>query len=166
MPRRKTLRALARIVAQDEAWLAFGTTADVSRKVAIMRDARADGAVNFVAGLARMDGASPAFPRKEDEFDKKHAVDLHLIVQGAHYLCHVVTCERVGAEWRGVVPAKAVQEGVTVLAVCPLGGLKYRIFRLRADDFEGLRSKAESFEIVIPGDGGPYREIESFAEGF
>ncbi|WP_413876481.1 hypothetical protein [Albidovulum sp.] len=138
---------------------------ELPKKVAILRDARADGAVNLIAGLARMDGASPAFPRKEDSFDEKHSVDLHLIIQGAHYVCYVATCERVDADWRGSVPIEAVNESVTVLAVCPVGGLRYRIFRIRHDEFATLKPKAGAFEIVIPADGSSFREIESFSEG-
>lgn len=165
LPRKDTMRALAILTGQDEAWLALGTMPELPKKVAILRDARADGAVNFIAGLARMDGASPAFPRKDDAFDAKHSVDLHLIIQGAHYLCHIVSCERAGSDWRGSVPVEAVHEGIVVLAVCPVGGLRYRIFRLQETDFGGLKPKAGAFEIIIPSDGGGFTEIESFAEG-
>lgn len=158
------MRGLAAILEQSEAWLALGSVPELPKKVALLRDARADGAVNFVAGLARMDGASPAFPRKEDGFDERHRVDLHLIIQGAHFVCHVTSCERTGATWTGNVPIESVHEGVTILAVCHVTGLSYRIFRLRAEDFEGKKARAGAYEFTIPGDGGQYREIETFGE--
>lgn len=165
LPRKDAMQALAALTGQDEAWLALGTMPELPKKVAILRDARADGAVNFIAGLARMEGAAPAFPRKDDAFDAKHAVDLHLIVQGAHYLCHIASCERAGAEWRGTVPAESVHEAIVTLAVCPTGGIRYRIFRFSEEDFASRKPKGGVYEIVIPADGGGFKEIESFSEG-
>jgi hypothetical protein len=164
LPRKDAMRALAVLTGQDEAWLSIGTVPELPKKVALLRDARADGAVNLVAGLARMAGAAPAFPRKGDTYDEQHSVDLHLTIHGAHFFCHVANCERTGAEWRGAVPVGAVHDGIITLAVCHVEKLRYRIFRITAEDFDGMKQKGGSYEVMIPADGGPFREIETFGE--
>lgn len=79
-PRPDIMRNLALILDVDEAWLSLGITPNETPTQARKRSAKADGAVNYVAGLIQMHGGSIIFDRPEEE-----GVDFHAIIQGTVY---------------------------------------------------------------------------------
>ena len=79
-PRPTYIQNLAVLLNVDEAWLALGKTPSETPVEAKKRNARAGGAVNYLAGLIEMHGGSIAFPEGRDS----HA-DFHAIIEGKMY---------------------------------------------------------------------------------
>lgn len=77
-PKQAIMKAMAEILEVDEAWLALGIRPDETPKDKRRRNAVADGAVNFLAGLIQMGGGNIAFP--EQSGDKQP--DLFAIIRG------------------------------------------------------------------------------------
>lgn len=79
-PRHQKMKALAELLGVDEAWLALGVKPDMKPRDQRRRNAAADGAVNYVAGLLQLSGTSVAFPDPADS--EAEYVDLYVIANG------------------------------------------------------------------------------------
>jgi hypothetical protein len=95
MPHHSRAGTLAEILKVDESWLIFGTDPSATPAQRRLRNALNDGSVNFVAGLAQMDGAAVAFPEEDDRYAISQHIDLHAIIRGASYAINVVVAEEI-----------------------------------------------------------------------
>lgn len=84
-PRPKIMTLLAVILEVDEAWLSLGIQPDETPLERQKRNAVADGAVNYVAGLIQLGGYNIAFPEPDDEA----APDLFAIIRGKQHSIEV-----------------------------------------------------------------------------
>lgn len=92
-PRPPAMKALAKELGVDEAWLALGVTPDVAPKERRARNAMADGAVNVLAGYIQMNGGNPAFP--DDQDPRRGYVDLYAIIRGTQFSMHVALAQKI-----------------------------------------------------------------------
>ncbi len=150
-PRQKLMASLAQVLEVDEAWLSLGRQPKISRKQAEIRDAAADGAVNYVAGLIQMCGGHPAFP------DENTRYDLSAIIRGAQYFFHIV----VAADGTFSVPITA--KDAIVIGLIKVTDLHYDLFEL---DWEGMseRGKRKGSHLEVPQYG--WKQIKTFSERF
>ena len=100
-PRPAYIQNLAILLDVDEAWLALGKTPSETPVEAKKRNARAGGAVNYVAGLIELHGGSIAFHEGGNP-----DVDFHAIIGGKIYVVEVKLARPDG-------------EGVYTLATSP-----------------------------------------------
>lgn len=154
-PRAKLVTIIAQVLKVDEAWLSVGKAPELSEREMRIRNAAADGAVNLVAGLVRMDGGNPAFPREDDEFAKKHKVDLYAIIKGAQYSFHVVNV----VDDTIAVPVEAAD--VLVVAVKRIGPTSFQLFEVKNLTETGTR-KGGVLQVAL--DQAELAPINSFAE--
>lgn len=86
-PRPKVMSAVAQLLEVDEAWLSLGITPDETPVEKQKRNAVADGAVNYIAGLIQMAGGHIAFPEVADESSK--VPDIYAIIRGKQFSIEV-----------------------------------------------------------------------------
>jgi len=156
---------LAEILRVDEAWLMFGTDHSATPQQRRLRNALVDGAVNFVAGLAQMDGGAVAFPDADDRYAIEQHIDLQAIIRGASYAVHVVVAEErdgkqvftVPTDLRNTVPLGVVRNGGE--------GFNFSIYEITDLAIEsGTPGRTGKVEVDVQDDG--VRELHSFKERF
>jgi hypothetical protein len=162
MPHKSRWETISEILKVDQAWLIHGTE-DVTPSERRLRNAMADGAVNFVAGLMQMDGATVAFPDDGDRYAIQDHIDLTAIIRGASYAIHVIVAEErdsgpvfsVPTELRHTVPIGVVRHE----------GFNFSVYEI-TDMAIGLGKPGRTgrIEVDIREDG--VREIESFRDRF
>jgi len=163
-PHRSRASLLAEILKVDESWLLMGSDPSSTPAQRRLRNAMVDGAVNFVAGLAQMDGATVAFPDEDDRYAIAQHIDLHAIIRGASYAIHVVVAEErddgrtvfsIPTDLRNTIPIGIVrQEGFNFCL--------YEITDIAID--LGHAGRTGRMEVDLKADG--VREIHSFKERF
>ncbi len=82
------MTCLAKVLDVDEAWLSLGINPVESPTEKKVRNAVADGAVNYVAGLIQMAGGTIAFP------DKSEGYDLFTIINGRKHQIEIKTARQ------------------------------------------------------------------------
>lgn len=92
-PRPAKMRALAKILDVDEAWLSLGIVPDTPHEEKRTRSRAVEGAVNVVAGLVQMNGGNIAFPGDNDP--RNGYVDFYAIIKGAQYAISVSLAKHV-----------------------------------------------------------------------
>jgi hypothetical protein len=164
MPHHSRATLLAEILKVDEAWLIFGTDQTVTPAQRRLRNALNDGAVNFVAGLAQMDGAAVAFPDADDGYALAQHIDLQAIIRGASYAICVVVAEKdeddrlifsVPTDLRNTVPIGVVRND----------GFNFSIYEITPMAIEmGKPGKTGKVKVDLRDEG--VREIFGFKERF
>jgi hypothetical protein len=164
MPHHSRATLLAEILKVDEGWLLFGTDPSSTPTQRRLRNAMNDGAVNFVAGLAQMDGATVAFPEDDDRYAMAQHIDLHAIIRGASYAIHVVVAEErdngrmvfaVPTDLRNTVPIGVVRQE----------GFNFSLYEITPIALEmGQPGKTGKVEVDLREEG--VRELLSFKERF
>lgn len=163
-PRPDAMMKLAAILAVDQAWLALGTTSEISEKDAKIRKAEMSGAVNLLAGIIQMSGCHPAFPDNADDRAREESTDLYAIIRGAQYRLHVALGQKEGAGVTFSVPVSAVDNNI-VIGVVQEEGFCFRFFEINHDTLaEGKRKDGAVIVRVDDATQMPFREIKSFAE--
>lgn len=162
MPHKDRVSELAEILKCDESWLIFGTDPTSTPQQRRMRNALVDGAVNFVAGLAQMDGAAIAFPEEGDRFAIADHIDLHAIIRGASYPIHVLVGDDEGkfhvpTDLRNTVPIGVIRQGQD--------GFRFTLYEITDVAIEmGEAGRTGKVEVPVTSDG--LREIVSFKDRF
>lgn len=163
-PRPDAMMKLAAILAVDQAWLALGTTSEISEKDAKIRKAEMSGAVNLLAGIIQMSGCHPAFPDNADDRAREESTDLYAIIRGAQYRLHVALGQKEGTAVTFSVPVSAVDNNI-VIGVVQEEGFCFRFFEINHDTLaEGKRKDGAVIVRVDDATQMPFREIKSFAE--
>lgn len=151
-PRPDKTAMLAEILQVDVAWLQLGIDPDIPVRERKVRNAVADGAVNLIAGLIRMDGGQPAFPNDGG------TVDLHAIIQGAKYDFHIATADATGKFHIPVDHDKAI-----VLGIERGDGFRVAIYELTTGIIDTYgKWNGGSIEVEVPRE--MLRRIESFGD--
>lgn len=165
IPRTKMMGYLAAVLEVDHAWLAVGTTSQVSEKQKKVRNAVADGAVNLVAGLIQICGGSPAFPDDKDRRATEDKIDIYAVIKGAQYSFHVCFGERNGDQHQFVIPTEALRSAI-VIGVIRTGELAFRFFELESELVaERGQRKGGFFTLNAPADPKTeWKEITTFSE--
>lgn len=146
-PRGQAMRTLAAALGVDEAWLALGHSPDLDPKARKARNAMADGAVNLVAGLVQMSGASPAFPTESDP--RAAYVDLYAIVKGVQYAFNVSLAIEIRP---GVYrfPVVNEYEDCTTIGLISDGPMNFALLHLTHDVIAAHSvAKGGSRELVV-----------------
>jgi transcriptional regulator with XRE-family HTH domain len=114
-PRPPVMRQIAQILDVDEAWFYLGITPEEMPIDKRKRNARANGAINYLAGLIQLNGGTIAFP-DDSKPSAEHTPDLYAILGGKQHTIEVnlVTPDEDG-EFSLTVPAKF--EDLVVIAV-------------------------------------------------
>lgn len=86
-PRPDKMKALAKVLECDEAWLALGLKGDLDPREKRARSLNIEGAVNVVTGLLQLNGANCAFPGEKDP--QAGYVDIYAITRGEQWSIHV-----------------------------------------------------------------------------
>ena len=162
MPHKTRWEALAEIMKADQSWLIHGTN-DVTPSERRVRNALVGGAVNFVAGLIQMDGATVAFPDEDDRYAIADHIDLTAIIRGASYAIHVIVAEErdsgpvfsVPTDLRNTVPIGVVRHE----------GFNFSIYEI-TDMALGLGKPGRTGRIEVDVREDGVREIESFRDRF
>lgn len=163
-PHESRAAILAEILRVDEAWLMLGIESSTTPQQRRARNALVDGAVNLVAGLMQMDGATIAFPDEDDRYALSQHIDLQAIIRGASYPIHVVVAEErengqcifsVPTDLRNTVP----------IGVLRLDGFNFSIYEITDVAIEmGTPGRQGKIEVNVRDEG--VREIQSFKERF
>lgn len=163
MPHHSRATLLAEILRVDEAWLIFGTDASATPAQRRARNAMNDGAVNFVAGLAQMDGAAVAFPEDDDRYAMAQHVDLHAIIRGASYAIHVVVAKE--KDGRTVFPVPTDLRNTVPIGVVRQDGFNFCLYEIGDMALETAQpGMTGNVEVDLHSEG--VREILSFKERF
>lgn len=163
MPHHSRATLLAEILRVDESWLIFGTEAAGSPANRRLRNALVDGAVNFVAGLAQMDGAAVAFPPEDDRYALAQHIDLQMIIRGASYACHVIPAKEVEGRMIFEVPTD-------LRNTIPIGVVRHEGFNFSLYEISDIAidtaapGKTGKVEVDMRDEG--VRELQSFRERF
>lgn len=160
-PRAKMMQMLAQTLSVDHAWLALGSSPEMTEKQQAARNATASGAVNLIAGLIQMGGGTPAFP------DEPGDTDLTAIIKGAQYSIHVATADHTDKGWKFAVPIGALND--LVLGVIRTGEMSFRIVELDADGLESEGRRNGGHLVVTMSDDlltGEHQwgEIKTFSQ--
>lgn len=82
MPRQSITKQIAEILSVDFAWLAVGVESEMSERQKRQHDAKASGAMNYVAGIIQSNGGGVSFPK-----DASH--EITAIIEGSLYSLEV-----------------------------------------------------------------------------
>lgn len=164
MPHHSRASLLAEILKVDESWLMFGTEDKASPAQRRLRNALMDGAVNLVAGLAQMDGATVAFPEDDDRYAMAQHVDLHAIIRGASYAIHVVVAQESDDE-RTVFAVPTDLRNTVPIGVVRHDGFNFSLYEITDIAIEmGKPGKTGKVEVDLREEG--VRELMSFKDRF
>lgn len=159
-PTPRKAAALATVLQVDEGWLVAGSHQTMTPREQRARNAAADGVVNIVAGMIRVDGGAPAFPDDGDDRAAKDHIDLYAVIRGAQYHFHITAATRDDGKVALTVPR---QRGPSiVLAVLREGGLHYRVFEVPDEVIDQGQIRHGAVELVVAETD--LREIMTFAE--
>jgi transcriptional regulator with XRE-family HTH domain len=167
-PRAERMDTLAEILQVDVAWLSLGKSAVAETSRNAIRNGRASGAVNVVAGLIQLHGGSPAFPEDGDVKAESEHVDLFAIIRGAQYAIHVALGEQTDQGTRFSLPV-SMGGNTIVLGVIQTSPLCFDIVEL---DSEGLAEHGKpgksAISVTIDADyrteSHAWRRVETFAK--
>lgn len=165
IPRTKMMGYLAAVLEVDHAWLAVGSTSQVSEKQKKVRNAAADGAVNLLAGLIQICGGSPAFPDEKDRRAREDKIDLYAVIKGAQYALHVCSAESSEGAHEFVIPAEAARSAF-VIGLVRTGELSFRFFELETELVLARGQRKGGF-VIVKATGDPaveWKEILTFSE--
>jgi transcriptional regulator with XRE-family HTH domain len=164
MPHKDRVEHLAEVLKVDASWLMLGEDASDTPQQRRARNAMVSGAVNFVAGIAQMDGAVVAFPEDDDRFAIAQHIDLHAIIRGANYPLHVIVAEeREGGQIVFSVPTDL--RNTVPIGVMRLEGFNFSVFEITDEAIElGTPGQRGKIEVNVRSQG--VREITSFKERF
>lgn len=154
---------LAEILGVDVAWLATGASEGVTKKEARVRNAEADGAVNFIAGLVQMSGSHVAFPGENDRFAEENHVDLYAIIRGVQHAFHVAAGREQDGEITFYIPNHI--GNAIILGVVPRPGMIYEVVWLDSDSVEETGERRGELLRVTLGEVS-YKPVTTFAEKF
>lgn len=159
-PRRDRNDQLAELLQVDPVWLYMGVDPEMTPRERKIRNTKASGVVNLVAGLIQLDGGHPAFPDDADKTAQRDHVDLYAIIRGANYRFHVTLGEADAGRWRFVVPTN--YQDIVVLGVIR-NGFTARIVELRQEMIEAGTRRGGSIEVIVPDDVAGKIEITTFS---
>jgi hypothetical protein len=163
MPHHSRSSLLAEILKVDESWLIFGTDTSSSPAQRRQRNALVDGAVNFVAGLAQMDGAAVAFPDENDRYALAQHIDLSAIIRGAKYDMHVIVAEE--RDGRKVFSVPTDLRNTIPIGVVRHEAFNFSLYEITDMAMElGQPGKTGKVEVDLRDEG--VREIVGFRERF
>lgn len=163
MPHKDRSEHLAEILKVDSAWLMFGTEGQETPGQRRARNAMADGAVNFVAGIAQMDGAVVAFPEEDDRYALAQHVDLQAIIRGANYPIHVIVAEE--RENQTVFSVPTDLRNTVPIGVLRLEGFNFAVYEITDEAIElGTPGTRGKIEVNVQSQG--VHEITSFKDRF
>ncbi len=169
-PRPEKMKALARVLEVDEAWLALGITPDLTPVEQKVRNAEAEEAVNVVTGLLQMNGSRCAFPSEKDP--NAGYVDVYSIQRGVQLAIHVSLAKVVAAgQLKFVIPKE--YEYCRVIGVVHARPNRVHLLNMTHDMIDKYKTrKGGFFEIIVTYKDGVYSscqdqwvKIESFAKG-
>lgn len=125
-PRPDKMAQIAELLQVDVAWLSLGLKPVEKPKERAARNARANGAVNVVAGFIQLGGGTVAFP-KQDDTD----VDFYAILRGEQIAFSVKMARPVSDDdgsYAFDVPQQ--RDDLTVLGVLPREGFEVEVYHL------------------------------------
>jgi transcriptional regulator with XRE-family HTH domain len=164
MPHHSRAGLLAEILRVDESWLIFGSGENTSPNQRRVRNALVEGAVNFVAGLVQMDGATVAFPEDDDRYAMAQHVNLHAIIRGASYAIHVVVATQ-DSDDRTIFSVPTDLRNTVPIGVVRHEGFNFSLYEITDMALElGRPGRTGKVEVDLHGEG--VREIENFKERF
>lgn len=114
-PRPSKMKALAKVLDVDEAWLALGITPASDPAEMRVRNVQAEGASNTLMGLAQLNGASVALP--DDKDPRAAFVDFYAVFRGQQVPFHVALADEIAAATYKVTVPLEYDRCVTVTAV-------------------------------------------------
>ncbi len=149
-PKVPVLRQIAEILEVDEAWLSLGIDPDETPKERVRRNATADGAVNYVAGLIQMAGGNIAFPEQDDQAQP----DIFAIISGRSIQFEV---KRPAGDDEGNLRlrlSKHHDKRVVLIVADAKGPMNFNVFRIPpAIVAEFGRDRGGFVEMSVVNDG-------------
>ena len=167
-PKTDKMKALARLLEVDEAWLAFGVTPDLDFRDREKRNVSLAGAANVLMGFIQLEGNIIAFPGEKDS--RKSFVDFYAIIKGAQYAVHTTLAQAIDGGLRFVVPT--TYDECTVIGVCRTTPTTCAFLELTSEIISQSKArKGGSIEIEVKAKGDDFfigknrlRKIVTFAE--
>ena len=102
-PRPEKMKALAKTLEVDEAWLALGIAPDLEPSERRARNAQVEGAVNVFMGLVQLNGGSCALPGDRDP--RAAYIDFYAIMRGLQLSFHVSLAQPMGhGQFKFILP--------------------------------------------------------------
>lgn len=153
-PRPEKMKALARALEVDEAWLALGLAPDFTPAEQKVRNAEAEGAVNVVTGLLQMNGSRCAFPSDNDP--NAAYVDVYSIQRGVQLAIHISLGKLLAAnQVRFIIPKE--YENCRVIGVVHARANRVHLLNMTHDMIDKYKSRKGGFyEIVVNYDKQAY----------
>lgn len=146
-PRVMKMQHLAQVLDVDPAWLALGTTPQLSKSESRAYSAHAEGAAYIAFGLITMAGGHCAFPGSSDP--RYSFIDLYAIIRGQQ-LALIVAAGRLIAKnrWSFIVP-REYHEGI-VVGIIPVTQVKFHVIKLSHSMLDEFKSKkGGALEVVV-----------------
>lgn len=162
-PRPPKMEALAEVLRVDLLWLQTGVDPNLTPRERRARNAMADGVVNLVAGLIRMDGATPVFPTDDDRLADRENVDIYATIKAIQYRFHVTLAEREGKALKFTLPTRV--ENTMVIGVERVEEFTFRLYEIPSEMIEqdGVR-RGGSMELAVDAPEKSLKPIHSFAD--
>lgn len=168
-PRPEKMRALAKALEVDEAWLALGLAPDLTPAEQKVRNAENEGAVNVVTGLLQMNGSRCAFPSDNDP--NASFVDIYSIQRGVQLAIHI-TLAKIKSPNQLVFVIPKEYENCRVIGVIHARANRVHLLNMTHDMIEKYKQrKGGYFEVHVTYRDGAYYsgedkwvKIESFAK--
>lgn len=153
-PRPATMQKLAMLLDVDEAWLSLGITPDEAPVDRRKRNARADGAVNYVAGLIQLGGGHIAFP---DESKDEAQPDLFAIIHGRQYRIEVKQAHPQDGRFTLRLPAM-VDDLTLIVVVETKSPMEFDLIRVPTEVMAAHGTHKGGFiELEVEQKGSTYR---------
>jgi transcriptional regulator with XRE-family HTH domain len=146
-PRTDKMRALAKLLEVDEAWLSLGITPEMDRVEKRQHSSRVEGSVYLLFGMFTLAGGHCAFPGEKDT--RKEYVDFYAIVQGTQMAVHTSVGRTISKNrWEFIVPHE--WKDVRCIGVVPMPGMKFHVLDLDARLLEEhITRKGGDFAVLI-----------------
>lgn len=153
-PRPLKMKALARILEVDEAWLSLGVIPDTPHDEKRARSGQVEGAVNVVGGLIQMNGGHIAFPGDNDA--RASYVDLYAIIKGAQYAVNVALAKHISnGTYRFTLPKE--YEQCKVIGAVHVYAHRVHLLNLTHEIIEQYKArKGGYFELLVHRVGSDY----------
>lgn len=155
MPRPDKMRALAKLLDVDHAWLALGAEPEMDRKSRKVHAKRSSGAVHLVWGMISLSGGHCGEPSENDP--RGEYVDFYATLHGVVYPIHVSLARLVSNCSYEVILPKEYRD-VRVVSVIPVSADSYHFLDMSADliDEHKTRKGGDYAVVVERADRGRY----------
>ncbi len=158
-PRPKIMKQIAILLDVDESWLSLGIVPDQTPVERQKRNATADGAVNYIAGLIQMAGGHIAFPEGNADAGQP---DLYAILKGRQFPIEV---KRLNVSSKGIdVNLPPTHENLVVILVADTRSqTQFELLRLPSSVIaEHGRSRGGYVQVSIEKHGSRYTVGDQF----